>query len=149
MILNFISKLLGILLIATVSCTVLSAQNTEEEEKTPEEIAFEMSERLEGLLNLEPHQTFYVDSTLQHDMKALHDEITALEMSGTMENLVYRKVQERWFNQIDSSFRKIMTEYQWLIYRRDSGKLSKDELKQLKAMEKAEKAARKTGKQRS
>ena len=47
---------------------------------------------------------------------------------------------------MDSSYKKVLTEYQYMIYRRDIGKLSKEELKTLKAMEKAEKKARKAEK---
>ena len=128
------------------STTVLRAQNGEGE-RTPEEIATEEANRLERLLKLEPHQTFFIDSILQHDMKALHDEIEALKTSGTQEYTVYKQVQDRWADQIDSSYRKVLTEYQYMIYRRDIGKLSKEELKVLKAMEKAEKKARKAEKE--
>ena len=82
-----------------------------------------------------------------HDMKALHDEIEALKTSGTQEYTVYKQVQDRWADQIDSSYRKVLTEYQYMIYRRDIGKLSKEELKVLKAIEKAEKKARKAEKE--
>ena len=129
-----------------ISATVLRAQN-EEEEKTPEDMATEEANRLERLLKLEPHQTFFIDSILQHDMKALHDEIEALKTSGTQEYTVYKQVQDRWADQIDSSYRKVLTEYQYMIYRRDIGKLSKEELKVLKAIEKAEKKARKAEKE--
>lgn len=128
------------------STTVLRAQNGEGE-RTPEEIATEEANRLERLLKLEPHQTFFIDSILQHDMKALHDEIEALKTSGTQEYTVYKQVQDRWADQIDSSYRKVLTEYQYMIYRRDIGKLSKEELKVLKAIEKAEKKARKAKKE--
>ena len=128
------------------STTVLRAQNGEGE-RTPEEIATEEANRLERLLKLEPHQTFFIDSILQHDMKALHDEIEALKTSGTQEYTVYTQVQDRWADQIDSSYRKVLTEYQYMIYRRDIGKLSKEELKVLKAIEKAEKKARKAEKE--
>ena len=128
------------------STTVLRAQNGEGE-RTPEEIATEEANRLERLLKLEPHQTFFIDSILQHDMKALHDEIEALKTSGTQEYTVYKQVQDRWADQIDSSYRKVLTEYQYMIYRRDIGKLSKEELKVLKAIEKAEKKARKAQKE--
>ncbi len=128
------------------STTVLRAQNGEGE-RTPEEIATEEANRLERLLKLEPHQTFFIDSILQHDMKALHDEIEALKTSGTQEYTVYKQVQDRWADQIDSSYRKVLTEYQYMIYRRDIGKLSKEELKVLKAIEKAEKKARKAEKE--
>ena len=129
-----------------ISVTVLRAQN-EEEEKTPEDMATEEANRLERLLKLEPHQTFFIDSILQHDMRAMHDEIEFLKTSGTQEYTAYKQVQDRWADQIDSSYRKVLTEYQYMIYRRDIGKLSKEELKVLKAMEKAEKKARKAEKE--
>lgn len=142
---DIIIKLMLTLAVLT-SATVLRAQN-EEEEKTPEDMATEEANRLERLLKLEPHQTFFIDSILQHDMRAMHDEIEALRASGTQEYTAYKQVQDRWVNQIDSSYRKILTEYQYMIYRRDIGKLSKEELKVLKAMEKAEKKARKAQKE--
>ena len=142
---DIIIKLMLTLAVLT-SATVLRAQN-EEEEKTPEDMATEEANRLERLLKLEPHQTFFIDSILQHDMKALHDEIEALKTSGTQEYTVYKQVQDRWADQIDSSYRKVLTEYQYMIYRRDIGKLSKEELKVLKAIEKAEKKARKAEKE--
>ena len=142
---DIIIKLMLTLAVLT-SATLLRAQN-EEEEKTPEDMATEEANRLERLLKLEPHQTFFIDSILQHDMRAMHDEIEALRASGTQEYTAYKQVQDRWVNQIDSSYRKILTEYQYMIYRRDIGKLSKEELKVLKAMEKAEKKARKAQKE--
>lgn len=120
------------------SATMLRAQNNEEE-KTPEEMAAEEANRLEKLLKLEPHQTFYIDSILQHDMRALYDEVESLRASGTQEYTAYKQVQDKWKDQVDSSYKKVLTEYQYMIYRRDIGKLSKEELKTLKAMEKAEK----------
>ena len=127
------------------SATMLHAQNNEEE-KTPEEMAAEEANRLEKLLKLEPHQTFYIDSILQHDMRALYDEVESLRVSGTQEYTAYKQVQDKWKDQVDSSYKKVLTEYQYMIYRRDIGKLSKEELKTLKAMEKAEKKARKAEK---
>ena len=69
---DIIIKLMLTLAVLT-SATVLRAQN-EEEEKTPEDMATEEANRLERLLKLEPHQTFFIDSILQHDMRAMHDE---------------------------------------------------------------------------
>ncbi len=128
------------------STTVLNAQN--EEEITPEELAEKEANRLEELLKLEPHQTFFIDSILQHDMRALHDDIEALKASGTQEYTAYKQIQDKWTNQIDSAYKKVLTEYQYMIYRRNAGKLNKEELKVLKAMEKAEKKARKAEKNR-
>lgn len=128
------------------STTVLRAQNGEGE-RTPEEIATEEANRLERLLKLEPHQTFFIDSILQHDMRALHDDIEVLKASGTQEYTAYKQIQDKWTNQIDSAYKKVLTEYQYMIYRRNAGKLNKEELKVLKAMEKAEKKARKAEKE--
>ena len=141
---SYLTKLMTALVLL-MSATALYAQNTEEE-KTPEEMAMEEANRLERLLKLEPHQTFYIDSTLQHDMRALHDAIQELQMSGTQEYTAYKQVRDKWLAQIDSSYKRIMTEDQWMMYRRDAGKLSKEELKALKAKEKAEKKARKANK---
>ena len=141
---DIIIKLMLTLAVLT-STTVLHAQN-EEEEKTPEDMATEEANRLERLLKLEPHQTFFIDSILQHDMRALYDEVESLRASGTQEYTAYKQVQDKWKDQVDSSYKKVLTEYQYMIYRRDIGKLSKEELKTLKAMEKAEKKARKAEK---
>ena len=143
---DIIIKLMLTLAVLT-SATVLRAQN-EEEEKTPEDMATEEANRLERLLKLEPHQTFFIDSILQHDMRALHDDIEALKASGTQEYTAYKQIQDKWTNQIDSAYKKVLTEYQYMIYRRNAGKLNKEELKVLKAMEKAEKKARKAEKNR-
>lgn len=121
--------------------TVLMAQD--DEQKTPEEMAQQEANRLEKLLKLEPHQTFYIDSILQHDMRALYDETMQLRMSGTQEYTAYKMIRDRWTAQMDSAYRKVLTEYQWMVYRRSIGKLSKEDNKRLKEMEKAEKKARK------
>ena len=120
--------------------TVLSAQN-EDEPKTPEELAFQEADRLEKLLSLQPHQTFYIDSILQHDMRAMHNELEALQMSGTREYIAFKQVRDKWVAQMDSAYKKVLTHDQWMQYCRSAGKLSKEELKALKAKEKAEKKA--------
>ena len=126
----------------TVFSTALSAQN-QQEEKTPEELALDEADRLEELLALEPHQTFYIDSILQHDMRAMHDELQQLQMSGTREYIAFKQVRDKWIAQMDSAYKKVLTEYQWMQYRRSIGKLSKEDLKILKEREKAEKKAAK------
>lgn len=144
--LNIAAKGCMFLCTLLLSASLYAQNDNGEEEKTPDEIALEEADRLERLLDLEPHQTFFIDSTLQHDMQALHDEFMALKLSGTQEYTVYQQIRDKWMARIDSSYRKIMTEYQWLIYRRDAGKLSKEELKTLKAIEKEAKQARKGNK---
>lgn len=121
----------------------LYAQNQQEEEKTPEEIAMEEADRLEEMLELEPHQTFYIDSILQHDMRAMHDELQMLQYSGTREYTAFQQVRDKWVSQIDSAYRKVLTNYQWMVYQRSLGKLGKEDLKILKEEQKARKKAAK------
>ncbi len=120
----------------------LYAQN-QEEEKTPEEMAMDEADRLEEMLELEPHQTFYIDSILQHDMRAMHDEMQMLQLAGTREYTAFKQVRDKWLLQIDSAYRKVLTNYQWMVYQRSLGKLSKEEMKILKEEEKARKKAAK------
>ncbi len=98
----------------------------QQEEKSPEEVAYEEAIKLENLLKLEPHQAFYVDSILQHDMRALYDEIMILRASGTQDYHVYQQVRKKWSDQIDSAYRKVLTDEQWYEYQKSTGKLSKE-----------------------
>lgn len=115
----------------------------DQEMKTPEEMALEEADRLEKMLTLLPHQTFFIDSILQHDMRAMHDELQQLQSSGTREYIAFKQVRDKWVAQIDSAYKKVLTHDQWMQYCRSTGKLSKEELKALKAKEKANKKAAK------
>lgn len=101
-----------------VISVIAGAQNTGEKEKTPEEIAWEEAEKLEDELALEPHQTFYVDSVLQHDLRGMYEDLKTLKMSGTSEYNAFNKVKELWSARIDSAFRKILDDEQWKKYNR-------------------------------
>ncbi len=103
---------------------ILSAQ--EQTEKSPEELAYDRAQNLEEMLGLEPHQTFFVDSILQHDMRGLYDEYMGLRASGTQDYHVYKQVQDYWNARIDSAFHKVFTNEQWYQYLKVSGKLKKD-----------------------
>lgn len=137
-----IIRIITLMLAITLSATALKAQE-QEEQKSPEEMALEEADRLEEMLVLQPHQTFYIDSILQHDMRALHDELQQLQMSGTREYVAFKQVRDKWIARIDSAYKKVLTEEQWMQYCRSTGKLSKEELKALKAKEKASKKAAK------
>ena len=132
---------LTLIAILTFSATSLRAQD--QEQKTPEEMAAEEADRLEEILTLKPHQTFFIDSILQHDMRGMYDELQQLQMSGTREYVAFKQVRDKWIAQIDSAYKKVLTHDQWMQYCRSTGKLSKEELKALKAKEKADKKAAK------
>ena len=75
--------------------------------------AEEEADRLAQLLDLEDWQTFYVDSTLKHDLPAIMEEFTKLSESKVSNPTLYQTVQDKWFDQIDATYKKIFTEEQW------------------------------------
>lgn len=104
----------------------LAVNAQEQEQKSPEEMAQEQALKFEEDLSLLPHQTFYIDSILQHDMRAMHDEMMEMRKSGTQEYTVYKQIQDKWVAQIDSSFKKVLDEEQWIMYLKATGKYKKD-----------------------
>ena len=123
-------KTIFTLLLLSFSATLFAQE--QQEEKTPEEIATEEADRLEKLLKLEPHQTFFIDSVLQHDMRAMYDEMQLMKQSGTQEFIVYQRIKEKWGNRIDSSYMNILTEKQWLEYLRSTNRMTKEMRKKYK-----------------
>lgn len=111
-------KLLYIILSMLFFGSVNAFAQEQEEQKvqTPEEMAAKEADRLGDLLKLEYWQVFYVDSTLQHDFTALQDEMNKLQ-SARVENYdLYMSVRDKWFEQIDDTYKKIFTTEQWAQY---------------------------------
>lgn len=111
-------KLLYIILSMLIFGSVNAFAQEQEEQKvqTPEEMAAKEADRLGELLKLEYWQVFYVDSTLQHDFTALQDEMNKLQ-SARVENYdLYMSVRDKWFEQIDNTYKKIFTSEQWALY---------------------------------
>lgn len=111
-------RLLYIILSMLIFGSVNAFAQEQEEQKvqTPEEMAAKEADRLGDLLKLEYWQVFYVDSTLQHDFTALQDEMNKLQ-SARVENYdLYMSVRDKWFEQIDNTYKKIFTPEQWTLY---------------------------------
>ena len=114
------TKMFPVLLATVLSLIFISrgsvyAQNNQQQ-KTPEELAASEADRLERLLDLEGWQVFYVDSTLQHDFAALTAEVK-MHQDSKVDNLsLYQSVQDKWWDRIDASYRKIFTDEQWAKY---------------------------------
>lgn len=111
-------KLLYIILSMLFFGSVNAFAQEQEEQKvqTPEEMAAKEADRLGDLLKLEYWQVFYVDSTLQHDFTALQDEMNKLQ-SARVENYdLYMSVRDKWFEQIDNTYKKIFSSEQWALY---------------------------------
>lgn len=114
------TKMFPVLLATVLSLIFISrgsvyAQNNQQQ-KTPEELAASEADRLERLLDLEGWQVFYVDSTLQHDFAALTAEVKMLQDSKVDNLSLYQLVQDKWWDRIDASYRKIFTDEQWAKY---------------------------------
>ncbi len=100
-----------------------SAQN--QQEKSPEEMAVELVNKMETELKLEPHQTFYVDSILCDNYVQWVAEIKKMQAAGVSERTVYQQIKDRWDSHIDSALVKILTPEQFLGYQKMMGKYKK------------------------
>lgn len=94
-----------------------------QEKKTPEQMEKEFYEaiekqidRLTTLLDLDDAQVFYVDSILTHDYNALKDEINNLAQSKISNPDIYAEVQDKWAEQIYTSFHGVFRQEQWTKY---------------------------------
>ena len=127
---SILCKTLWGLLFLSLATTIFAQE--QRQEKSPEEIATDEANRLEELLELEPHQTFFIDSVLQHDMRAMYDEMQKMRQSGTQEFIVYQRIKEKWGNRIDSAYMNILTEKQRLEYLRSTNRMTKEMRKKYK-----------------
>ena len=74
------------------------------------------ADRLQRILDLEDWQTFYVDSTLKHDLPAMIAESEQLRASKVATVSMYQAVREKWWDQIDATYKRIFTQEQWALY---------------------------------
>ena len=94
---------------------VASAQ---QQEKQPDvyEQAEQEADRLQGLLDLEDWQVFYVDSTLKHDFPAMMADYEELKKAKVANQSMYQDVHDKWMEQIDKTYKRIFTDEQWAKY---------------------------------
>ncbi len=113
-------NILAVTLCLAMASFSLSAQENEKEPSLEERCEQE-ADRLERLLELEPWQTFYVDSILKHDYAAMRSEYDKLRASK-VENLnIYQEVQDKWMDSIDKAYRKVFDDAQWALYLKQGG----------------------------
>lgn len=121
--------------ILTALCTACAAfaclfpaSAQEQQEKMPSipELAEKEADRLEEVLSLEPWQTFYVDSILQHDYAAMTAELDELKASKVSNTSFYVMVQDKWLDRIDEAYGKLFSPEQWAAYlKQGAGKAQK------------------------
>lgn len=111
--LNIYALAVGVLMLAGHS--IASAQ---QQEKQPDvyEQAEQEADRLQGLLDLEDWQVFYVDSTLKHDFPAMMADYEELRKAKVANQSMYQDVHDKWMEQIDKTYKRIFTDEQWAKY---------------------------------
>ena len=109
-------KVVFSLLFLLMSASVMSAQQQPPQQPDVYEQAEQEADRLQRLLELEDWQTFYVDSTLKHDLPAIMDEYAKLQAAKVSNSSLYMDVRDKWMERIDSTYRTIFTDEQWAAY---------------------------------
>lgn len=102
-------------------------QSPEQQEKQMAEVIDKEVQRLSGLLNLEYWQEFYVDSTLNHDLRARQAELLDLQKARVENTDLYMAISDKWMEQIDNSFKRFFTEEQWDKYWKSGAKRAQKE----------------------
>ncbi len=88
----------------------------EEQEKKMAEFIGKEIDRFESSLKLEDWQVFYVDSILNHDYRAMQEELNNLAAAKVSNSDIYIKVNDKWAENIYVAFRKVLNEEQWTKY---------------------------------
>ena len=102
-----------------------SAQQQQEAPDIYEQAEME-ADRLQRVLDLEDWQVFYVDSTLKHDLPAMIAESEQLRAAKVANISMYQEVRDKWWDQIDATYKKIFTPEQWAAYlKQGAGKAQK------------------------
>ena len=114
---NFAPGLVCFLLaLVCLPASAQSGQKKEDKEKKMDEFIKNQVNNLENSLKLETWQTFYVDSILNHDYRAMQDELDNLSSAKVSNTDIYIRTQDKWNEQIYQALSKVMNEAQWNKY---------------------------------
>lgn len=103
------------LLLSLFVGTFAFAQNQDPEKEIYDFVGKEL-EKYSQSLQLEVWQEFYIDSILTHDYMALRKELENLSRAKVESSDNYVIVQDKWMEQIYSSFQKVLNPQQWEKY---------------------------------
>ncbi len=109
---------IGVLVILLMLFTGVCASAQQKEDEAPDiyEQAEMEADRLQRVLDLEDWQVFYVDSTLKHDFPAMMAELEGLRNSKVSNSSMYIAVQDKWWDKIDETYKRIFSQEQWAAY---------------------------------
>jgi hypothetical protein len=121
--------------LAALPCLLLSfgakaqnpPQSPEQQEKQMTEFIDKEVQRLSSMLNLEYWQEFYVDSTLNHDLRARQEELVGLQKAKVENADLYMAISDKWMEKIDDSFKRFFTPEQWDKYWKSGAKRAQKE----------------------
>ena len=114
---NFATGLVCFLLaLVCLPASAQSGQKKEDKEKKMDEFIQHQVSNLDHSLKLETWQTFYVDSILNHDYRAMQDELDNLSSAKVSNTDIYIRTQDKWNEQIYQALSKVMNEAQWNKY---------------------------------
>ena len=105
--------------VSVISLMPLAAQNQmspEEKEKKLSEFIQKEVEKLESTLKLEDWQVFYADSILNHDYRAMQEELDDLIAKKVSNSDIFAQTSDKWCEKIYESIHKILDEEQWNKY---------------------------------
>ena len=106
------------LLILALCSTPVFAALAQQPQEEPDiyDIVEKETERLQGLLDLEDWQDFYVDSTLMHNFPQMQQEMEKLQKARVGNTSIYISIQDKWMEATDRSYEKFFTPQQWKKY---------------------------------
>lgn len=105
---------------ALFACNSANAQ--EQEQKSPEEMAIEMANKMEKELNLNSTQLFYLDSILRHNYTELSAEIDNARARGSQDQQTYKAISEKWLQRTFDALKGVLDEQQYIRYLKLMGK---------------------------
>ena len=97
----------------------MAAQNqmsSEEKEKKLSEFIQKEVDKFETSLKLEDWQVFYADSILNHDYRAMQDELDELMEKKVSNADIFAQTSDKWCEKIYEAMHKILDEDQWTKY---------------------------------
>ena len=125
---HFLNILAGLLLcVFSAGAQNQQPQTPEQQEKQLTEYIDKEVKRLSDLLSLEYWQEFYVDSTLNHDLRARMEEMEQMQKARVENADLYMTVSDKWMEKIDASYKRFFTPEQWAKYWKSSGKRAQKE----------------------
>lgn len=126
-----------ILIILAISAAIVSnAQNQEQKQKTPVEIASEQADRLQRDLKLDDYQLFKVDSILQRNLTGVVDQFEQMKRGGLQNPESYREVQKSWQSKTETAFETLFTLEQFERYLKLTGTPNKERKKKMAELRK-------------